>query len=40
MGTKNGDEAVVLKLSPAVRNRLETCDSALGRLYKRLLKTR
>jgi hypothetical protein len=38
MGTKNGDEAVGLKLSSAVRNKLATGDVAVDRLYRRLLK--
>jgi hypothetical protein len=40
MGNKNGDEAVELNLSPAVRNGLKTCDSAVDRLYRRLLRAR
>lgn len=40
MDNRNGDQAIGLKLSLAVRNRLETCDTALDQLYKRLLKAR
>ena len=40
MSEKNGIEAIGLQLSPAIRNELDACDSALNRLYKRLLKVR
>jgi hypothetical protein len=37
-GNKNGDGAAGLQLSPGIRNQLDGCDSAVDRLYKRLLK--
>jgi hypothetical protein len=37
-GNKNGDGFIGLKLSPGIISKLDGCDSAVDRLYKRLLK--
>jgi len=39
-GADNGDGKIRAHLLPEFKQKLETCDSALDQLYKRLLKAR